>query len=255
MATAAAEYSRILDLRECLRVEEIATEMQMDMGQTFVEPPVYRAFNEHLGDVRIFIWIACRSLQYIESECSARGLDLDIKLISKRRIAARPRNHPFFMVSRILKPGSWERFNDYSAFMDKRGFNMNANNASDGTNAVADVLEDEDDGDTSPEENEEMISGEDGNDDEDMTSEGGDNEETKTDDAQSETSLPEPADEEYYVLPVDGFAQSGSCKPLDISEPVVVHPSNFLPISFSSDAGHSCNIWEDTSMTRDHLCL
>lgn len=252
MAAAEAEYTRVLDLRECLRVEEVAIEMQMDMGQTFLEPRVYHAFDEHLGEVRIFIWRACQSLLYIQNECFARGLELDIESISKYRIANRPPNHPFFMISRLLKPGSWKIFNDYHAFSDDgmdKASNANANAVND-TNMIPNMPEDEDEDKDKDEDDDEDEDGdmleEDTISEEDDGNDG--DEGTKSCDAQSDMSLPEPVDEQYYVPAVDGFVQTGSHKPPYLSEPIVVHPSNFLPIHFSSDTGQSHNLWEDISM-------
>lgn len=241
MAAAEAEYSRVLDLRECLRVEEVAIEMQMDMGQTFLEPRVYHAFDEHLGEVRIFIWRACRSLLYIQNECFTQGLELDIESISKHRISNRPPNHPFFMISRLLKPGSWEIFNDYRTFLDNGttmdiARNVNAD-AANNANLIPNVSEDGDDSDDEVMVEEDARSEEDSSEDMTLEDDGDEDEGMKSCDAQSDMSLSEPADEQYYVPVVDGLARPGSHKPSHLSEPVVIHLSNVLPINFPSDAG------------------
>lgn len=90
--------------------------MQIDMEQLYVSPPVYHAASELLGNVRILIIRACQSLAYIQSECTARGLALNIAHIDNRRVINRPRNHPFYTLSRYLRPSAWEDFNNFKHF-------------------------------------------------------------------------------------------------------------------------------------------
>lgn len=132
--------------------------------------------------------------------------------------------------------------------MDKAS-NANANAVND-TNMIPNMPEDEDEDKDKDEDDDEDEDGdmleEDTISEEDDGNDG--DEGTKSCDAQSDMSLPEPVDEQYYVPAVDGFVQPGSHKPPYLSEPIVVHPSNFLPIHFSSDTGQSHNLWEDISM-------
>lgn len=117
------EYSRVLDLRECLRVEEITIEMKSDMDRLYLDPPQYHAYQERLGDVRVLLMRACQSLAYIEAECAARGLNLDTVSINERRIANRQWSHPFYMIAMYLKPDALKDFNNFEAFSDATQLN------------------------------------------------------------------------------------------------------------------------------------
>lgn len=90
--------------------------MQIDIEQLYVSPPVYHAASELLGNVRILIIRACQSLAYIQSECTAHGLALNIAHIDNRRVINRPRNHPFYSLSRYLRPSAWKDFNNFEHF-------------------------------------------------------------------------------------------------------------------------------------------
>lgn len=118
LTAAEAEYRRILDLRERLRVEEIILEMRIDMDQLYLDPPSFHATQNRLGDIRMLITRACFGLSYIQEECSANGLELDVAYISQCHIAERPRNHPYHMVSCYLKPDALAEFDNYIGFID-----------------------------------------------------------------------------------------------------------------------------------------
>lgn len=113
-----AEYSRVLDLRERLRVEEITLEMQTDMHRLYLDPPVYHTSQEHLATVRLLIRRACQSLLYIQGECDKRKLYLDIPSIYQRRTLNRPPDHPYNMIASYLKPEAQEQFHNYDIFFD-----------------------------------------------------------------------------------------------------------------------------------------
>lgn len=201
LTAAEAEYSGVLDLRECLRVEEITTEMQMEMGQLYLDPPKYHAYQEHLVDVRILIKRACRSLSYILFECSLRGLNLDPESISARR----PSGHPYHAISPYLKPDAWEKFNDYTAFIDS-----GQRNNEDGAPFKSDV-ETNDDGMMSDDDDDEGEEDEVVGNDYDMREE---EEMVQTSDYESpasrqSSSLPEPEDL-YHTLTDDYIEYSGS---------------------------------------------
>lgn len=110
------EIVRVLDLRERLRVEEVFLEMQIDIEQLYVSPPIYHTALELLGNVRILIVRACQSLAYIQNECANRGLTLNIARIDDLRITNRPRDHPFYALSRYLRPSAWKDFNNFEHF-------------------------------------------------------------------------------------------------------------------------------------------
>lgn len=114
--SAEAEYSRLLDLRERLRVEEILLEMKTDMERLYLFSPIYRAYQGRLGNVRVLIMKACQSLSYIEDECASHGLDLEIFSIDQRRKATRPPSHPFMMIATYLNPSAVDQFYDYDFF-------------------------------------------------------------------------------------------------------------------------------------------
>lgn len=101
-------------------MEEIVVEMQIDIEKLYQHPPTYRASLDLLGNVRILIVRACNSLSYIRDECSARGLVVDILALDEQRIARRPYDHPFYTVSRYMKPDAWKNFNNYQHF-ERRG--------------------------------------------------------------------------------------------------------------------------------------
>lgn len=86
------------------------------MHRLYLDPPVYRASQEHLGAVRLLIRRACESLLYIQKECYERGLHLDIPSINERRTLNRPPDHPYNMIASYLKPEAEERFHNYDAF-------------------------------------------------------------------------------------------------------------------------------------------
>lgn len=238
LAAAEAEYSSVLDLRECLRVEEITTEMQMEMGQLYLDPPKYHAYQEHLVDVRILIKRACHSLSYIQTECSLRGLKLDPESIGARRIACRPSDHPYYAIAPYLKPNAWEKFNNYSAFIDS-GQNSNEDIALTKPDAEANdsgVVSDDDDDDDGDDEDEvvdevvdddsemkevQEVIDEVVNNDDDMWEEQ-EGEMGRTSDSpasRQSSSLPEPEDEVYYTLTDDYIEYSGSSqKTFHISE-------------------------------------
>lgn len=114
----AVVYSRILDLRERLRVEEIISEIQPDMEQLYLDPPAYTASQLHLQDVRILIMRTCQSLAYVDRESSSHGLKIDISAINDRRIAQRSFDHPYHMISTYIKPDAWKEFHNYDNFLD-----------------------------------------------------------------------------------------------------------------------------------------
>lgn len=116
MTAAEAEYSRVLDLRERLRVEEITIEMKGDMERLYLLSPFYYAHQLHLGDVRILIMRTCQSLSYIEEECASHGLDLDVSAIDEQRMLNRPATHPFNIISPYLSLSTLEEFHNYDFF-------------------------------------------------------------------------------------------------------------------------------------------
>lgn len=97
-------------------MEQVFLEMQIDMEQLYVSPPIYHAALELLGNVRILIIRACQSLAYIQRECTDRGLALNITHIDDLRILNRPHNHPFYALSRYLRPSAWKDFNNFEHF-------------------------------------------------------------------------------------------------------------------------------------------
>lgn len=112
------EYSKVLDLRERLRVEEIVSEVRPDMQQLYLDPPTYLTSQNHLRDVRILIIETCQALAYIESEIPLHNLNLDLSAIDHRRICQRPSNHPYNMISAYLKPTAWKQLNNYAGFFN-----------------------------------------------------------------------------------------------------------------------------------------
>lgn len=111
-------YSRVLDLRERLRVEEIIAEILPDMQHLYRDPPSYAASQLHLRDVRILLIRTCQSLAYMERESSLHGLNLNISVIDAHRISQRSSNHPYHMISTYLKPEAWKEFHNYDNFRD-----------------------------------------------------------------------------------------------------------------------------------------
>lgn len=61
---------------------------------------------------------ACQSLSYIQDECAAHGLNLDVASIDKRRAANRPGGHPFNMIVPYLKDDAINDFHNFEAFTD-----------------------------------------------------------------------------------------------------------------------------------------
>lgn len=116
LITIEKEATRVLDLRERLRVEEIFLEMQIDVEQLYVKRSTYQAALALLGNVRILIVRSCSSLTYIQDECTTRGLLLDVGAVDKRRIASRPPNHPFYTVLPYLKPSATKDFHNFEQF-------------------------------------------------------------------------------------------------------------------------------------------
>lgn len=101
--------------------------MQMDMHQTYLRPPTHHAYFDRLKDVRVLLTRTCQSLSYIEALCSTHGVNLDTVAIDQRRIAERPSDHPFHMISIYLKPGAWTDFNNYAIFMTTDHFTGGVN--------------------------------------------------------------------------------------------------------------------------------
>lgn len=87
------------------------------MERLFLNPPIYQAYQERLGDVRVLLMRACQSLLYIEEECASRGLDLDTLAIDERRMANRPPSHPYWMIATYLEPTALDEFHDYETFL------------------------------------------------------------------------------------------------------------------------------------------
>lgn len=115
--------SRVLEIRERLRVEEIVSELQPDMDRLYLDPPAYVTSQARLGDVRILIIQTCHSLAYIARESSSHGLNIDFSAIDSSRISQRPPDHPFHIISKYLKPEAWKEFHDYSGFLDLHRIN------------------------------------------------------------------------------------------------------------------------------------
>lgn len=90
--------------------------MKTDMERLYLDPPIYRAYQERLGDVRVLLMRACQSLSYIETESLSYGINLDIAAIDERRIANRPASHPFNMIVTYLNPTALEDFHNYESF-------------------------------------------------------------------------------------------------------------------------------------------
>lgn len=113
-----AEYRRILDLRECLRVEEITVEMKADIERLYLDPPTYHAYQNRLGNVRVLLMRACQSLAYIEAVCAEHAIAFDPAAIDKRRAANRAPGHPFNMIAIYLKDDALQDFHNFEAFSD-----------------------------------------------------------------------------------------------------------------------------------------
>lgn len=113
---AEAEYSRLLDLRERLRVEEITIEMKADMERLYLRSPIYHAHQVCLGNVRVLIMRTCQSLSYIDDECAFHGVDLDTSAIDERRMLNRPPAHPFNILSPYLRRSAFEEFHNYDFY-------------------------------------------------------------------------------------------------------------------------------------------
>lgn len=111
-------YSRILDLRERLRVEEIISEIRPDAERLYLDPPSYAASQLHLRDVRILLIRASQSLAYIERESALYQVNLDISALDNRRISQRSSDHPYHMISIYLKPETRAEFHNYDNFRD-----------------------------------------------------------------------------------------------------------------------------------------
>lgn len=122
LAALETECGRILDLRECLRVEEITVDIWTDMEEMYRDPPNFVRFQNRLKDIRIAIIRMCQSLSYIEDECVMQDLWIDITAIDQRRIAQRPPDHPYNIIAPYLRQGV-EWFNDYDAFDDPSQIN------------------------------------------------------------------------------------------------------------------------------------
>lgn len=104
--------------------------MQIDIEQLYVMHSIYRAALALLAKVRILIIRSCKSLLYIQDECTARDLSLDISAIDKRRIASRPPNHPFNTLLPFLKPAAWKDFNNFEQFEQFEQSNFRVGNRS-----------------------------------------------------------------------------------------------------------------------------
>lgn len=104
--------------------------MQIDIEQLYVIHSIYRAALALLAKVRILIIRSCKSLLYIQDECTARGLSLDISAIDGRRIASRPPNHPFNTLLPFLKPSARKDLNNFAQFEQFEQSNFRVGNRS-----------------------------------------------------------------------------------------------------------------------------